>query len=174
MEQFISLILSNFTLSCMLFGFAVSAIVVWRSSETSNKPFVIDTFSRHFFIFAIGIALLYNFMMHVFFGEMTASFIGWDPSPFQTEVGMASLGFAVAGFIAAKKGLGMRLVALTGPAIFLLGAAGGHIFQMVEAGNFSPGNAGSVFYTDIFLPVTGFALLWLQNRNPVVQSHSSG
>lgn len=174
MEQFISMVLSNFTLSCMLFGFAVSAVVLWRSSETSNKPVVIDTFTRHFFIFAIGIALLYNFMMHVFFGEMTASFIGWDPSPFQTEVGMASLGFAVAGFIAAKKGTGMRLVALTAPSIFLLGAAGGHIYQMIEAGNFSPGNAGTVFYTDIFLPVTGFLLLWLQHKNPVSKNQFSG
>lgn len=150
----------------MIFGFGIASGAVWKSTEISGRAQVIDTFLKYFFIFPIGIALSYNFMMHVFFGEMTASFIGWDQSPFQAEVGMASLGFAIAGFIAAKKGFGMRLVALTGPAIFLLGAAGGHIYQMITAGNFSPGNAGSIFFTDILIPITGIVLLWLHKKYP--------
>jgi hypothetical protein len=85
--------------------------------------------------------------MHTIFGEMTARFIGWQPSPFQAEVGFASLGFAV-----------------VGPALFLLCAAGGHLYQMIAAGNFAPGNAGVIFYTDILIPLIGFALLWLQHR----------
>lgn len=161
MENFISLILSNFTLSCLILGFGVAAIAIWRTQGSISKVAVIDILLKYYFIFPIGIAFLYNFMMHVFFGEMTASFIGWEQSPFQLEVGMASLGFAIAGFFACKKGFGMRLIALIGPAIFLLGAAGGHIHQMIIAGNFSPGNAGSIFFTDILVPVTGIVLLWL-------------
>ena len=30
----------------------------------------------------------YNFVMHVFFGDMAAKFIGWQNSPFQAEVGI--------------------------------------------------------------------------------------
>ena len=33
---------------------------------------------------------------------------------------------------------------------------------MIAAGNFAPGNAGVIFYTDI--PIIGFVLLWLQHR----------
>jgi hypothetical protein len=51
-----------------------------------------------------------------------------------------------------------------GPALFLLGAAGGHIYQMISAGNFAPGNAGIIFYTDILIPALGFLLLGLQHR----------
>jgi hypothetical protein len=37
---------------------------------------------------------------------------------------------------------------------------------MMAAGNFAPGNAGVIFYTDILIPLIGFALLWLQHRYP--------
>jgi hypothetical protein len=58
----------------------------------------------------------------------------------------------------------MRLAAIVGPAAFLWGAAAGHIREMITAGNFAPGNAGAIFYTDILIPLIGFALLWLKGR----------
>jgi hypothetical protein len=58
----------------------------------------------------------------------------------------------------------MRLAAVAGPALFLLGAAGGHVYQMITAHNFAPGNAGVIFYTDILIPIIGIVLLWLQFR----------
>jgi len=47
----------------------------------------------------------------------------------------------------------------------LWGAAGVHVYQMVTAHNFAPGNAGVVFWTDIFTPLIGFALLGLHCRS---------
>lgn len=93
---------------------------------------------------------------------MTAGFIGWANSPFQLEVGYASLGFAVVGFVSCWRGFDMRLAAILGPALFLWGAACGHVYSMIAEHNFAPGNAGSIFWTDIFEPVLGFALLWLR------------
>jgi hypothetical protein len=104
--------------------------------------------------------------MHTLFGAMTARFIGWADSPFQTELGLASLGFAVVGFLAFRGGFDLRLAAVTGPALFTLGAAGVHIHDMIAAGNFAPGNAGTVFYTDILVPIVGFVLLWFQHGYP--------
>ena len=101
---------------------------------------------------------------------MTARFIGWQDSPFQAEVGFASLGFAVVGFLAFRRSFEMRLAAVVGPAFFLLGAAGGHVYQMITAHNFAPGNAGVIFYTDILIPIIGFALLWLQFRLSISRS----
>jgi len=54
--------------------------------------------------------------------------------------------------------------AIVGPVLFLLAAAGGHIYQIVNADNFAPGNAGVILYTDILIPLIAFALLWLQHR----------
>jgi len=112
----------------------------------------------------IGVMYLVNFVFHVFFGQMSAAFIGWADSPFQFEVGTASLGFAVVGFLAAFRSFDLRLGAVIAPSIFTLGAAVGHAYQMATAGNFAPGNAGVIFYTDIIIPLFGFLLLWLQYR----------
>ena len=96
---------------------------------------------------------------------MAARFIGWADSPFQAEVGFASLGFALVGFLAFRGGREVRLAAVLGPAAFLWGAAGGHIYQMVTQHNFAPGNAGIIFWTDILIPLIGFVLWWL-GRGP--------
>ena len=55
----------------------------------------------------------------------------------------------------------VRVAAILGPTIFLWGAAIGHMQNML-AGNMAPGNAGVIFYTDILLPLVGFALLWFK------------
>jgi len=48
-------------------------------------------------------------------GELAASFIGWADSPFQAEVGYASLGFAAIGFLAFKNNCMVRFAAILGP-----------------------------------------------------------
>jgi hypothetical protein len=70
------------------------------------------------------------------------------------------------GFLAFRGSFDLRLAAVIGPALFTLGAAGVHLQDMITRGNFAPGNAGVIFYTDIVIPIIGFALLWLQRRNP--------
>ena len=95
---------------------------------------------------------------------MAASFIGWADSPFQFEVGMASLGFSAVAFAAAFRSFDLRLAAILGSSVFLLGAAAGHVHQMVTARNFAPGNAGIIFYMDVIVPLIGFVLLALQHR----------
>ncbi len=96
-------------------------------------------------------------MFHVFFG-----FIGWANSPFQAEVGYASLGFAAVGLLAFKGNCMVRLASILGPAMFQWGAAAEHIKSILATGNMAPGNAGIMLYSDIFLPLIGFALLWFK------------
>jgi len=161
MQTFIRFALTNFTLTLLLTGLAVSAIALWCHREPPTREVVIETVLSYFVLFTIGVSYLYNFVMHTVFGEMTARIIGWADSPFQTEVGFASLGFAAIGFLAWRGSYDLRLAAILGTAFFSLGAAGVHIYEMVTAHNFATGNAGVVFYTDILLPLIGFALLYL-------------
>lgn len=161
----IALVLSNFTLSFLLVGLAVALAAILRSPRPRTASLVVEALLRWFLFFSIGASFLFNAVMHIAFGRMAAAFIGWADSPFQFEVGTASLGFAAVGFLAAFRGFEMRLAAVLGPAMFLLGAAAGHVHQMAAAGNFAPGNAGSVFWTDILVPLLGFGLLALSRRN---------
>ena len=57
-----------------------------------------------------------------------------------------------------------RAAAITGPAFFTWGAAAGHVYQIFAHHNFAPGNAGVVLWTDIFLPVVAYGLLYWQYR----------
>jgi hypothetical protein len=47
-----------------------------------------------------------------------------------------------------------------GTGVFLWGAAGGHMYEMIAEDNFSRNNAGNVLYLDILLPTANAALLW--------------
>src|SRR5438876_215230 len=62
--------------------------------------------------------------------------------------------------------LPFRFATLIPPSAFSWGAAGGHIYQMITAHNFSPGNVGLVLPIDIIMPFIGFAFLWLSYKHP--------
>jgi hypothetical protein len=155
--------LSNFTLTLLVIG-VVAALASLVRAPKLTAPRVVEALLFYFLMFSIGVSYLYNFVLHTFLGAMTARFIGWPDSPFQAEVGFASLGFAVVGVLACWRSFDMRLAAIVGPALFLWGAAAGHIYQIVHAGNLAPGNAGVILYTDVLIPVFGLVLLWLQHR----------
>src|SRR5262249_37859712 len=149
MEAFIRFALANFTLTFLVLGLLAAALSLGRRPRPLAAADVVEDVLAWFLLFSIGISFFYNFVVHVFFGEMAARFIGWEQSPFQAEVGMAGLGYSAVGFLAFRGGFGLRAAAVVGPACFLLGAAAGHVYQMIVAHNFAPGNAGVIFYTDL-------------------------
>jgi len=155
----IQFVLANYSLSFLVLGLIGAAVSLYRKRKPLGKGSVFEALLAYYCLSAIGLSFIYNFVMHVFFAKMAAAFIGWADSPFQYEVGFASLGFGVVGLLAFRRDFGLRLAAVTGPALFLWGAAAGHFYQMIAHDNFSPGNAGVFFWTDVFLPVLGFVLL---------------
>lgn len=164
MARIIRLAFENFTLTMLILGLIAALIALSAKRGPRTGAVIVEALFSYFLLFSVAISFFYNFILHVFFGTMTAHFIGWAPSPFQAEVGFASIGFAVVGLIAFRGSFGARAAAVVGPACFLWGAAAGHVMQMLVAHNFAPGNAGVVFYTDIAIPIIGLGLLWLQRR----------
>jgi hypothetical protein len=160
----IAVLIANYSLTFLLIGLLVSLAAIARAPKPLSSAVVVEKLLSWFVFFNMGIGYLYNFVMHSFFGKMSAAFIGWADSPFQFEVATASLGFALVGFVAAFRSFDLRLASILGPSAFLWGAAYGHIREMITAHNFAPGNAGVIFYMDILLPIIGFVLLWLQHR----------
>ena len=164
MDDVIRFLLSNFTLTLLVLGVLASAVSLLRMPRPLTACALVEVLFSYFVLFSIALSYLYNFVVHVFFGEAAARFIGWADSPFQREVGFASLGFAIIGLLAFRGSFDMRTAAVVGPTCFLLGAAGGHIIEIIRAHNLAPGNAGVILYTDILLPLIGLTLLWLQSR----------
>jgi uncharacterized protein DUF6790 len=163
-EEFIRFILSNFTLTFLVIGLLFSLVAIMREPKPVSAAVVVEKLISWHVFWAIGICFFYNFVMHCIFGKTAAAFIGWADSPFQFEVGTASLGFSVVGFLAAFRSFDLRLAAIVGPGLFALGAGFGHIYQIVTEHNFAPGNAGVIFYLDFLIPLFGFVLLWLQHK----------
>lgn len=161
-ENFLELAISNPSLTLFIMGSLCSLIVLARSPKPLPKRQIIEAFLSYFILFNIGIGYVNNFFMHTVFAEFVAEFIGWESSPFQHEVGFASLGFGVIGLLAFRGSFDLRAASIIGPTCFLWGAAGVHIQDMIRSQNFAPGNAGVVFWTDIFLPIIGLALLYQQ------------
>ena len=162
MADLIPFALGNFTLTFFVLGLIAASIAIARKADGFTRANVAEELLAYFILFTIAIAYFYNFVFHVFFGDLAASFIGWANSPFQAEVGYASLGFAAVGLIAFKGNCMVRLASILGPAMFDWGAAVGHIHDIMSTGNMAPGNAGVMLYTDIFMPFIGFALLWFK------------
>jgi hypothetical protein len=99
-ESLIRFVLSNFTLTFLIIGLIASVVAYLSKPHPRSRAQLVEALFSYFLLFSIGFSFLYNFVMHVFFGEVAARFIGWADSPFQTEVGFASLGFAAVGFLA--------------------------------------------------------------------------
>lgn len=163
-EIFVRLFVFGYFLSMPLIGLVVAAVQVLRLPRPRAAARVVEICTRQFMFWVVGMAFLCNFVFHTFFGELATSLIGWDDSPFQAEVGYASLGFALLGFYAAFSTFSVRVGAVLSITPFLWGAAATHIVDMIQSGNFAPGNAGFILWLDILLPAIGIVLLWLTRR----------
>ena len=149
MADMIIFLMENFTLTLVVVGAVFSLVGIFRASRPVSAPVVVEKIFFWFLFFSIGWSFLYNGILHAGAPDLAAKFIGWANSPFQIELGFASIGFGVVGLIAPWKSLHMRFAAIAPVACFLWGAAGVHVQSMVVEGNFAPGNAGVIFWTDI-------------------------
>ena len=136
-----------------------AAIAVWRGPRPITRGVVIDKLLRYLFLFPLGVQGLWAFVGHVFFAEESAASIGWAASPFQYEVGVANLGLGLAALYAAFSGFQARAAVAIAAGCFLVGAGIGHILDIVEEGNFAPGNAGPIMVTDFLTPIVILMLL---------------
>lgn len=156
----------NYFVTFFIIGLIAAGISLLNKPKPLRISEVSEAFLSYHLLFAIGINNLINFVFHVLFGDVAAKFIGWENSPFQTEVGFASLGLGIAGVLAYKASLPFRVATFIPPTAFSLGAAAGHIYQMVTAHNFSPGNLGLVLPSNFLIPLVGFECLWLSYKHP--------
>lgn len=175
----IAFVLMNFTATFTVAGLVIACIVILVRRTDWHAAF--QTLLSWFLLLGIGITYTFNGVMHTVFGDLSASLIGWENNGFQAEVGFASFGIGLVAIIAAPKRMpdSLKFAALVGPACFLWGAAGTHIVDIVERGNFSSHNAGTVLYTDILVPILGFALwtgtrLTRPDRDPAHQGEETG
>lgn len=150
--EMIGFVLQNLPAILLVLALALAARH-WNSAPAAER------FLAWILLLPIGVTLLWAAIYHVFFPALAASYIGWQVSPFQFEVGMADFALGVTAVWAFWGDLSFKTAAVCATSLALLGDAVGHLRQMVIAGNFAAGNAGVVFYMDILCPLLAIVLL---------------
>ncbi|MFL9827491.1 DUF6790 family protein [Rhodoplanes sp. SY1] len=147
-----------------LAALVAAAVVLVRRPRPLHADVAADVLLRWILVFPVGLMGLWAALGHIAFPAQAAASIGWAPSPFQYEVGVANLGLGLAGLYAAFRGYEARLAVALVVTAFLGGAAVGHVRDIVTAGNLAPGNAGPILVTDIATPVALLLLLAVARR----------
>ena len=150
----------------MIFHVVFSASVVgallhlWltrRGGLTSTR--VIEVALLYLLSIQWGFGACLTSVPHIVIPDQIAGSIGWAPgSPFQLELGFASLGTSFLGILCIWFRGRFWLAPIVARSVFLLGAAYVHIVDIRVHGNLSPGNAGPVLFYDIFVPVLAVGL----------------
>jgi len=168
LDDTLQIVFGNFAFAMLIVALVV-ALCLRAAQRGPAGPSLAEQTFRWVSLLAVGLAGLFTFVAHVFFAQSTAAHIGWQPSPFQYEVGMADLTVGVLGVLAFRASQGFRLATTVAAVCWLGGDAVGHVRQMVVAHNFAPGNAGSWFWTDVLVPlvmVACVAALWCEKNRP--------
>ena len=158
MAEAIAFVLRN--LPVLLF---VAALVLAGLSRSRER--MADRLLNWILLLPIGVSGIWAAVFHLFFPEIAAADIGWEPSPFQFEVGMADLAMGMAACISFSRSLDFKAAVVIVNAIFLLGDAIGHVRQMIAEANFASGNAGAPFIGDLIFPALSIILLIIVQRS---------
>ena len=123
-------------------GFLIATVVQFALHGTGDWE---HRMLENALLWLVGIQTLITGSGHIFMPDRVAAAIGWPKgNPFQFEVGLAGISYGVLGVLASGYGRQWWLATIIAYSIFMLGAAAGHIRELVLRGNRNPGNAGAV------------------------------
>ncbi len=111
----------------------------------------------------IGVGSLFSGLVQVISPEIVAQSTGWGYSPFLREVGFANISYGILGLLAVRF-RNFWAPAIIAYAVFMWGAAAGHIYEIQQTANLSVGNAGTVLYLDILMPLFLIILLLVHQK----------
>jgi hypothetical protein len=138
----------------------VAAVHIYRDKQPRTGKRVAEILLLWLLVINIGFGGIWAFMGHTFAADDVARSIGWPTgNPFQTEVAVANLAIGTLGILSYWIRGNFWTAAVIATSIWLLGAAAIHVVEIVNEGNYNPGNAGLIFYMDIISPLLLIVLL---------------
>jgi hypothetical protein len=157
--------ISGFNLYLQLIVIIISISVhLYNTRNRERKESVIEIIT----IYVIGLSGWFGIMSgllgHIIYADSVATSIGWPVnSGFQMELGFASIGIGLVGFLSFwNKAYWLPFIIMK--FIFGWGAGYTHILHMMQHNNFSPSNTGIVVYWDFIWPVVLVVLYVLYQR----------
>lgn len=134
MAGIISYVLSNIPAVC--FGLAI-VVALLRHDGRPLAARLLDWM----LLLPVGVGGIWAGFFHITFPAMVAQSIGWQPSPFQFEIGVADAAIGVAGVVSFWRALPFKAAVVLYIVLFNFGVAVGHVRDAL-GGNFAPNNFG--------------------------------
>ncbi|MDN5667490.1 MAG: hypothetical protein L0G87_03735 [Renibacterium salmoninarum] len=139
----------------------IGAAIHSRSGRTRLSR--AEIWFRWWAVAALGGGSLWMTVSFLTIPETMTEMIGFQNTPFVTEIAFANLGLAVLGIRAVHAAYRERVTIGLGAGMFLWGATLGHLYQWIANGDTAPGNIGAVLIYDVLLPVL-LIVLAMQSR----------
>ncbi len=97
---------------------------------------------RWLLLLSVGVENVWFGFLHMAFPELSAASIGWQPSPFEFEIGAADASLGVIGVVSFWRTLDFKAAVVIFVTLFYAGVASIHIHEAVVEGNLAPNNFG--------------------------------
>ncbi len=150
------------TCTPLLFPIAAAIVAAIRSARRPGRRLEIW---QRWLLLAAGAGAAWVGISFLLVPDLMADEIGFPPgNPFQFEIACTNLGFAAMAFVLAYRYREFRLVYGIGYAIFLWGAAIGHLDQWFAHGDHRPGNTGGILLVDVAIPALIIVLALADRR----------
>ena len=148
------------------------AAAIWAAFRSARRPGERLEIWQRAMLVAAGLGAAWVGVFFLIAPDTMANEIGFPAgNPFQFEIAFTNLGFAVMAFVLVRRHREFRLAYGAGYAIFLWGAAFGHLDQWFAHGDHQPGNTGGILIVDVLVPAAIIALAIADRRR--ARSHGS-
>ena len=138
----IKLVVSNVPLIMFVVAILV-ATIVRRPQPTAER------YLAWLLLFSVGIDGIWAGIFHIFFPGVASGEIGWQPSPFEFEIGVADLSLRIVAVISFWRSLSFQSAIAFFAALFYAGVVIGHFNQAFAHGDYSPDNFGIMLIVTI-------------------------
>jgi Family of unknown function (DUF6790) len=137
---------------------------LFSTRNRERKETVLEIISNYTIGLSGWFTIVSGLFGHILYADEVASGIGWPlNSGFQMELGFASIGIGIAGFLGFwNKAYWLPFIITK--FVFGWGAGYTHILHMLQHNNFSPSNTGIVVYWDFLFPLVMIVLYSLHQR----------
>ena len=141
------------------------AVALFVATFLSSIPGTAERYLTWLLFLSAGVQGLWAGTTHVVFPKVGARYIGWQPSPFQTELGFADFALGVIALLSFWQGLDFKAAVVAYITIFYLGVTWVHLRDRIRSANSAKGNFGALLAMTI-IKAAGFPLLlWFAWRS---------
>lgn len=125
-------------------------------------------------LLAVGIDGLWAGIFHVFFPAIASAQIGWEPSPFEFEVGVADISLGVVAVVSFWRSLSFQSAVAGYAILFYVGVSIGHFVQAFGHGDYAADNFGLLLALTLARAVAlGVLLIAAWNRASVGEARGN-